>query len=191
MLTTEDKYVIRYCYSEGVLLKVLSVIYDRSVKYISQIARGSESSPEPSRVMHFRLGARAEKMARALCYYEPGKYKNVSTQVDFTMQGTEEHKEPQSLSAYSLAKRTYAKQMKEERREWLKRNLESLRTTHEQGDEEVPEECADDTCEGDEPLATKVLENIAQNLQRKKTGRRYPQAVIDFCYIISRYSMVA
>ena len=172
-------------------MKVLSVIYDRSVKYISQIARSSESYPDPSWVMHFRLGVRAEKMARALRYVEPDRYRNVSTQVDFTMQSTEEHKERQSLCAYSLAKRTHDKQMKEERRERLKRNLENLRENHEQGDDEVPEECAEDTCEIDEPLSTKILENIAQNLQRKKTGRRYPQAVIDFCYILSRYSMVA
>ena len=98
------------------------------------------------------------------------------------------------LSFYSLEARRHAREIKEKR----KRTLEELREHQrrlqdmepEEDEPEIEEESGDSVISSD-CLATRILENMTQNLVRDRRGWRYTEDVVDFAYVLSRCSMRA
>ena len=191
MLSDEDRHVIHYCHLNGVTEQALAWYFSTTPRHISGVIRRYRFEQAPTWVYHFQLGAKAERLSRDLTYASTKGHKEAGIQTDLVVFPEPEQTIMHRPSVFSLERRMEKKQRKNQQRQRLKENLESLRARREERHcEDVLEECADEG-EEDKDLAESLLENMTANLGRHLRGRRYTSEVVDFSYVISRYSMAA
>ena len=194
MLSDSDRVVIWHCRNAGISTNALSLYFQRTPQHIRAIFRSTKPFPEASSEMYFRLGVRAEQVARVLQLPAACNRKEAETQslpmdempwTSFTMA---------DVTQCSLAKRQHVRERRHQRAERLMKTREGLRVSAQEEltpEEEIAEQDPENSQLADADLSFRLLENFKLNLGRDRRGWRFSSDILDFGYVVSRYSMAA